>query len=379
MLEVAVRRRLREFALDAAFSAGDEIVVLFGPSGAGKSVTLQTIAGVLRPDGGRILANGRALFDSAARVDLPPQRRRVGYVPQNYGLFPHLTVQENVAYGLQSPRDGRAERVRALLELMHLEGLAGRRPHELSGGQQQRVALARAMALRPDILLLDEPFAALDTAIRADLRDELIELQRRSGLTVVVVTHDLADAFLLGDRMAVLDAGRVLQQGTREEVFYRPASRRVAEFVGTRNILHGTILGGDDGALRIDWRGRTLLATPQSLPPGAEVDVTIRATQIMIVRKDQQVGPRDNRMRGHVVQEAVRAETHVLSLQLEGSDQHHDLEIELPGYVYYRLRLDREKDVEVHIRKEAVWVIGGQRPQAAPEAVPTGQGVVHDS
>ncbi len=373
MLEVAVRRRLREFALDAAFTAGDEIVVLFGPSGAGKSVTLQTIAGVLRPDAGRIVAKGRVLFDSAARVDLPPQRRRVGYVPQNYGLFPHLSVEQNVAYGLRPVRDGdREERVRSLLELMHLEGLAARRPHELSGGQQQRVALARAMALHPDILLLDEPFAALDTAIRAGLRDELIELQRRSGLTVVLVTHDLSDAFLLGDRMAVLDAGRVLQQGTREEVFYRPASRRVAEFVGTRNILHGRVIGCDGESLCIDWDGRTLLATPQSLPPGAEVDVTIRATQIMIVRKDQQVGPRDNRMRGHVVQEAIRAETHVLSLQLEGSDQHHDLEIELPGYVYYRLGLDREKDVEVHIRKEAVWVIGGQQPQAAPEAVPAG-------
>jgi len=362
MLEVAVRYRLREFLLDAAFSAGDEILVLFGPSGAGKSVTLQSIAGVLRPDAGRIAANGRILFDSAARIDLPPQRRQVGYVPQNYGLFPHLTVEENVAYGLRAVRQGRQERVREMLELMHLDGLASRRPRELSGGQQQRVALARALAFRPDILLLDEPFAALDSAIRADLRDELIDLQRRTGLTIVAVTHDLGDAFLLGDRMAVLDGGRVLQQGSREEVFYRPASRRVAEFVGTRNILHGRVIAAGSDALRIDWQGRTLVSTPRPLAPGTEVDLTIRATQIMIVRKDQPPGPRDNLMHGRIVGEAVRAETHILQLRLDGSDQHHDLEIELPGYVYSRLRLDQEKDVDVHVRKEAVWVIGDGAP-----------------
>ena len=359
------------------------MTVLFGPSGSGKSLTLQCIAGIVRPDEGRIVVDGRTLFDSAQNVNLPPQARRVGYVPQHYALFPHLTVEQNIAYGLRdlTPTQ-RSARVREMVTLMALGGLEKRRPRELSGGQQQRVALARALAFRPDVLLLDEPFSSLDSGIRGELRDELLALQRRTGVTTVVVTHDLEDAFLLGQRMAVIDSGRVLQEGPREEVFYRPKSREVAEFVRTRNVLRGTVLSADEEALRICWRGQVLEAPAQEIACGTPVDVCIRPTQIMIVRPDRPTtDPRQNSLHGCIVEERIQAETYRLFLRLAGgrpagsesraelveartalSDgaANYDLEIELPGYVYFRLGLDRRKAVAVSIRREAVHVIAGE-------------------
>ncbi|OGO51928.1 MAG: hypothetical protein A2148_04585 [Chloroflexi bacterium RBG_16_68_14] len=385
MLDVRVQRRLGGFQLDAAFRAAQEMTVLFGPSGSGKSLTLQCIAGIVRPDAGRIVADARTLFDSDAGVNLPPQARRVGYVPQNYALFPHLTVEENIAYGLRDlPPAQRAARVREMVELMALAGLESRRPRELSGGQQQRVALARALAFRPDVLLLDEPFSSLDSGIRGGLREELLALHRRAGVTTVVVTHDLEDAFLLGQRMAVMDGGRVLQEGPREEVFYRPISRRVAEFVRTRNVLRGTVLSADEEALHIAWRGHVLEAPPRPLTAETPVDVCIRPTQIMIFRLDRPPSEtRQNTLHGCIVEERIQAETYRLFLRLAPSGAglvgggpavtdcqpsaddgpaHYDLEIELPGYVYFRLGLDRRKEVTVSIRRDAIHVIPGGDP-----------------
>ena len=303
MLEVRVEKELPGFRLDAAFAAGDELVVLFGPSGSGKSLTLQAIAGIVTPDRGRITLNGTTLFDSTGGVILPPQRRRVGYVPQSYALFPHLSVEENVSYGV--PRDELDGRrlVAEMLALMGLQGVSRRRPRELSGGQQQRVALARALASRPRVLLLDEPFSSLDRALRDDLRREFRELHRRWEVSTLLVTHDLSDAFYLGERIVVLDGGRVLQQGDREDVFYRPATRRVAEFVGTRNILRARVQSVDEETLTLGWRGCILEANPLPLSPGAEVDVCIRPTQVMIVRPDRpsHLGPPQNLLCGGTV------------------------------------------------------------------------------
>ncbi len=366
-LDLDIRRRLSGFSLDVAFTAGDERVVLFGPSGAGKSLTLQCIAGITRPDDGRIVANGRVLFDAGARVNLPPQRRRVGYVPQRYALFPHLTVAEQIAYGLRglSPAERRA-RVRELIDLMGLRGLEDRRPAALSGGQQQRVALARALAPDPDTLLLDEPFAALDVGLRAELRDELVALQQRRALTVVIVTHDLSDAFLLAQRVVVIDGGRTLQQGSREDVFYRPATRRVAEFVETRNILPAAIVAVESGIVTLAWNGVRLEADAPSgttLRPGQTVDVCIRPTRIMIKPPEvESYAGRQNVFCGVIVDEIIGAETYRLFVRLRGSPNPRDLEIELPGYVYFRLGLDRTKEIEMSVRRELLHIIP---PQAA--------------
>lgn len=211
MLEVAIVKRLDGFLLDVTFTATAPITALIGPSGAGKSLTLRALAGAVRPDRGRIALDEEPLFDADHGIDLPPQARRVGYVPQQYALFPHLDVVGNVGFGLKNPRspDGR-RRIAEMLELVGLTGLERRRPRELSGGQQQRVALARALILRPRLLLLDEPFAALDTALREELRAGLVALQRALGFQVLLVSHDPADATLAGQRV-VLEHGRVVE------------------------------------------------------------------------------------------------------------------------------------------------------------------------
>jgi len=372
VLDVRVRRRLDGFELDVAFQADEGRVVLFGPSGAGKSLTLQAITGVIRPDAGRVEVNGRLLFDSASGVNLPPQVRRVGYVPQSYALFPHLTVEQNAAYGVQRLDAARRRAlVQEMVELVGLQGLERRRPRELSGGQQQRVALARALASRPELLVLDEPFSNIDTGLRGTLRRELLDLQARSGVTTLVVTHDLDDAFFLGSRIVVIDLGRVLQAGSREDIFYRPATRRVAEFVGTRNILRATVLESNSQRLLLDWQGRPLEAEPipaEALPlsRGQEVEICIRPAQVMIVREDRlpHLPPPENPFCGTIVGEALQAEAYVLRFRLAdspacpaGRAAPCDLEIELPDYVYLRLGLDHKKDVTISIHRSAMHVI----------------------
>ena len=219
-VRVDIRKRLvsegREFRLEAAFEAENERIVVFGPSGSGKSVTLQCIAGLLRPDDGRIEIGSRVLFDSAARINLPPQARSVGYVFQEYALFPHLTVEGNVGFALQSALRGGVnaavrERVRVFLALFGLEGLARSLPRELSGGQRQRVALARALIRRPDMLLLDEPLAALDPMLREQVRSELLDVQARFQVPMIIITHDPADAEALAENLVVFEQGHVAQ------------------------------------------------------------------------------------------------------------------------------------------------------------------------
>ena len=222
-VSVRIERTLGDFALRVAFDAAPGITALFGPSGAGKTLTLRSIAGLTRPDAGRIVVSGRTLFDAATGVDLAPRERRVGYVFQQYALFPHLTLGENVAYGVHHlPKRARAERVAALLALVGLAGLAPRRPAELSGGQQQRAALARALAPAPDVLLLDEPFAAVDLRARRRLRAELRRIQQTTGTPMLLVTHDLGEVRQLSDSLVVLDRGAVVRAGRTAEVLADP-------------------------------------------------------------------------------------------------------------------------------------------------------------
>src|SRR5437773_2192283 len=201
-VSVAIVKRLPGFTLDVRWEADQSVIGLFGPSGAGKTLTLQCLAGLMRPDAGRIVVGDRVFFDAAAGVDLPPQGRRIGYVFQGYGLFPHLTVARNIAFGLRGrPRAARARRAAEVMERLGLGGLERRYPDELSGGQRQRVALGRALAIDPALLLLDEPLSALDAPLRRALRDELGEILRAWRTAAIVVTHDFTEAYRLAGRI----------------------------------------------------------------------------------------------------------------------------------------------------------------------------------
>jgi len=215
--------------------APGELFAVLGPSGCGKTTLLRLIAGFERPDAGAVEVGGRRMAGDGCWV--APERRRIGMVFQDYALFPHLSVQRNVAFGL--PRRDRAEPARRALELVGLQHKAARFPHELSGGERQRVALARALAPGPEVVLLDEPFSSLDATLRAGLRREVELILREAEASAIFVTHDQEEAFTLADRVAVMSEGRIVQVGTPEEVYYAPADRWTAQFVGEVNLLQG--------------------------------------------------------------------------------------------------------------------------------------------
>jgi len=220
--------------------AHEEILALVGPSGCGKSTLVRAIAGLLPIDDGRVALDGAVVQDGS--VSLPPERRRVGLVFQEHVLFPHLSVADNVAFGV---RDGARDRVAEMLELVGLPGYGARYPHELSGGERQRVALARALAPRPALLLLDEPFASLDTNLRARVRNDVVEIVRATRTPTVFVTHDQRDALAVGDRVAILRSGRVAQVGDPVEVFHRPVDRFVASFLGEADFADAAVAADD--------------------------------------------------------------------------------------------------------------------------------------
>lgn len=253
--------------------------VLFGPSGSGKTTLLRMLAGLDRPDRGRIQFGSGTWFDSETGANVPPQKRRVGYVTQEPALFPHLNVLDNAGFGVPVP--DRPTRVPKMLILMGVADLAGRFPHELSGGQRQRVALARAVAARPDILLLDEPLTALDATAREALRRDLGRFLRAVSLPAVLVTHDRAEALALGDEVVLIADGRVLQQGPIPDVFSRPVSLEAARVVGIEAVVPARITGRSEGLVTLDAGGVTLTA----LDPGTEVTevfACIRADEVIL-------------------------------------------------------------------------------------------------
>ena len=259
--------------------AGGELVALLGPSGCGKSTLLRIIAGFIAQ------SEGRVLFDGEPVDHLVPTRRGAGIVFQNYALFPHMSVAGNVAYGLQARRlpRGRIEaRVTQMLQLVHMEGFANRLPRQLSGGQQQRVALARALAVDPKILLLDEPFGALDKNLRLDMQIEVKRLQREYGITTILVTHDQDEALSMADRIAVMNRGRIEQVSSPTDVYDRPRTVFVNQFVGTTNLLEGELADAAHGVVRLAG-GATIAAAPApGLARGARVVLSIRPEQLRI-------------------------------------------------------------------------------------------------
>ncbi len=369
-VDVQIRLVLNGFTLDVAWTAGDGVSVLFGPSGSGKTLTLQCLAGLVRPESGRIVVDGRVLFDGATGVHVPPQERRLGYVFQGYALFPHLTVRANVAFGLRRrPVAERDQRTAEVMERLGLADLGRRYPRELSGGQRQRVALGRALAIEPALVLLDEPLSALDLPLRRALRDELQAILADWSMPAVLVTHDFSEAYQLGDRVVIYEAGRVRQAASRGELLWQPASESVARILGIRNLLRGTVIDACPTHLRIAWRGQQLEVRipPDRRPPppaGSRVTFFVRPEDPRLIRKD---GPppdpahHTNILSGRVVRETDRGVTWTLMVRLdtagEPAQDGFDLEIDVPRFVYEMLRIRRERSWQFSIHGGSLHIL----------------------
>jgi len=264
------------------------VTVLFGPSGCGKTTLLRCLAGLERPHSGEIRFNGETWFDAARNIHRSPQERGIGFLFQEYALFPHLTVAGNVGYGLQRVGgEERRLRVGEMLDRFQLSGLESRYPHQVSGGQQQRVALARVLARRPRLLLLDEPLSALDGALREELRGQLRRILSAFEIPVIVVTHDRTEAIALGDRIVVMEGGRVRQSGSVPEVFARPLNAEIARIVGVETVVAGEITGVKDGLATVQVGGVTLVAVAPA-GEGRQVHVCIKGEDVTL-----QQGKRD--------------------------------------------------------------------------------------
>jgi putative spermidine/putrescine transport system ATP-binding protein len=303
-------------AVSLAIGRG-EFMTLLGPSGCGKTTLLKLAAGFLGPDRGSIAIHGKCVNE------VPTYRREIGMMFQNYALFPHMSVAENVAYGLKARRVQRSERRQRVAEavaLVKLTGMEDRKPRQLSGGQQQRVALARALVINPTVLLLDEPFSALDKNLRALMQSELREIQRKLGLTTLFVTHDQSEALSLSDRIAVMSEGRIRQLGTPVEIYRRPTDRFVASFVGDTNKLRGQLVGAAAtdawialGTAQVKVPGELLSGAANSAP----VDLFVRPEQLRIVSAGE---PRA--MTGNVVAQVYQGG--YVDLQIECKDSGRD-------------------------------------------------------
>ncbi|WP_069742658.1 ABC transporter ATP-binding protein [Streptomyces sp. EN23] len=290
--------------LDLTVEPG-EVMALLGPSGSGKTTALRAVAGFVRPAAGRVFLGGRDV------TDLPPHRRGIGMVVQSYALFPHLKVKDNVAFGLKAHRTPKAEipgRVAEALELVGMAAYADRHPRELSGGQQQRVAIARALAIRPGVLLLDEPLSALDARLRSGMLAELASLHRElPDVSILYVTHDQVEALTLADRIAVMDRSRLQDCGTPEELYRRPRTEFTASFVGNANLLPVTVTG--DGTVDLD--GRPLAVPTDTAAPGASATLCVRPHLVGL-------GDGPNALTGSVTEVQWRGSTHRVHADVDG-------------------------------------------------------------
>ena len=370
-LKVNIKKSFKDskkpFQLDCAFEAENELVVFFGPSGAGKTATLQCLAGLNKPDSGNISVNGDTFYDSEKKIDLSPQRRHLGYVFQDYALFPHLSVAQNITFGLKgTTKWAKRAKVDEMIKLMRLEGLRDSYPSKISGGQRQRVALARALVTEPKILLLDEPLSALDSAVREKLRKDFLNIRNNFDITMILVTHNLEEAYQLGDKIVVFDQGKVLQVGTRDDVFFRPKNRTVARFVGAKNIFKGVVSDASNGHLAIDTpRFKAICDNNSDIKSGQEVGFCIRPEEVMVIRPDKEVSGnlKENLFKGEIVSTSHRGDSCLLQFKIDDIDvdRSFDFTIKLPVHSFKKLKLAEYPDAMISLKKQAIHVFDKEK------------------
>jgi molybdate transport system ATP-binding protein len=301
-----------EFSLNVEFEAAPGVTVLFGPSGSGKTLTLDSIAGFLKPDSGRILLDDRILFDGGAGVQLPPRKRSCGYVFQSHALFPNMTIRENLAFAAAAiPRLERHRRIAEMLDRFKLTPMAGRYPHELSGGQKQRAAIARALIAEPRVILLDEPGRGMDAHLREDLHTLIRELRASLNVPIFLVTHDAEECFALADHVLIYDAGRILHRGTPAELFANPGTAAAARLLGGFNIFEAEVLALDPG--RQTSRLRLLnqeIAGPhlRGCFRGDRITVCVRPEELRLAPRSVENSIRADLVRSTEKAQAIRAD-----------------------------------------------------------------------
>lgn len=354
MLHLKIQQT-RPSSLDVELSCEKgEVLALVGPSGAGKSTVLRCIAGLQSPQRGRITCKGETWFDSEENVNQAPQQRRVGMVFQNYALFPHLTVMENIKLALDSDEENHLQHVERFLEQVNLSGLEQRYPHQLSGGQQQRVAIARALARQPEVLLLDEPFSAVDKVTRRKLYMELNTLRRQLDMPVVFVTHDLDEAAMLADSLCVIHQGTTLQQGKPETVLFQPDNVAIARQVDARNVFTGQIVEHEN-TLKLMWYDYVIDVTRRTnFNAGDTIFWTLSPSKVLLhqrVRKSR--GEHENPLVGEVCDMVTLRGITTLYLEVENTNRTR-LQMDLPEHVAMRNQLSIGETISVSLLADSI-------------------------
>jgi molybdate transport system ATP-binding protein len=345
------------FALDVAFDAASGVTVLYGASGSGKTLTLDALAGFVAPDAGRVMLDGRILFDAEARVNLRPQARSCGYVFQNYALFPHMTLRENLAFAAhQLPRLERHRRIAELLDRFKIPDLAGRYPRELSGGQKQRGSIARALIAQPRVLLFDEPGRGLDTALRTDLHSAILDIRKTHQTPIVVVTHDLEECLAIADSVLIYDAGKIAHRGTPLELLRNPGTPSVARLLGDFNIYEAEVIMLDPGrqTSRIRMLGQDLNGPHlRGCFKGDRVALCARPEELRIAGK-----PGENRIR---VSATVRTTERPQSVRVDFGN---DLVIDVPRETWR----GRPEDIWIEVPPESLRQLSRDAKTETPKA-----------
>jgi molybdate transport system ATP-binding protein len=376
-LELFLTSHFEGFSLEIELASSSPNLVLFGPSGAGKTLTLRYLAGITRPNQGRICLDGQVLFDSKAGLEVPAQERNIGFLPQNPALFPHLTVRENMHFGVRRRLTQELrEEIQALACTLGIVNLLDRSPQEISGGQAQRVALVRALAPGPRLLLLDEPFSALDGPLRLRLREELLKIQEATGVSLVVVTHDLDEARMLAQDLAVLRRGKILQLGPVEEVLDHPSDVCVARLTGVRNLFSGVVEGTPKGGQQLRAGALVVPCSCSKRQVGAPITLALRAERLRLVAPETAPsrGPGKSPTYAPVrlLSRVIRSQNSLVRVVPTGGE-HPDVEVLVPSWSWRNQSLEVGSEALLEIHPAAIHVLEGEDPRTGEDPCSDGE------